>query len=156
MVKVSNPVLLTSTFQAGWEACLFVEIGGARQVSDGRIDTASEILKNHGEITTAARPAKDWILSTWLVVDGARWERRSDSDVRNGGVPWHSGVARLALAGRCVVLPVGVRKGGKLRVGVYYAYRKDPLISVPNHNLTLTLKRHHRGRCAGRFLSTSV
>jgi hypothetical protein len=72
MVKVSNPVLLTSTFQAGWEACLFVEIGGARQVSDGRIDAAPEILKNHGEITTAARPAKDWMWSTWLVVDARR------------------------------------------------------------------------------------
>jgi hypothetical protein len=39
------------------EACLFVQIRGPRQVTDGRIDAAAEILENHGEETTAARPA---------------------------------------------------------------------------------------------------
>lgn len=50
------------------ETHLFIEIGRSRQVTDGRIDAAAEILKNHGEITTATRPAEDGMLATWLVV----------------------------------------------------------------------------------------
>ncbi len=53
-----------------WKTCLFVEIGRPRQVADGRIDAAAEILENHGEITTATRPAGDGMWATGLVLDG--------------------------------------------------------------------------------------
>ncbi len=39
------------------KTCLFVQIRRARQVTDGRIDAAAEILENHGEKPTASRPA---------------------------------------------------------------------------------------------------
>jgi hypothetical protein len=54
--------------QQALETCLFVEIGGPRQVADGRIDAAPEILKNHGEMPRRDEAGRKETFASWLVV----------------------------------------------------------------------------------------